>query len=638
MLTTAIPSGFSYSSKEAKEKVGAAEKALGNAQHADERLEKAKDNWEEKQSQHLKDYSDAVHKREEAEAASLKAYETGKEEDIEAAKKAREAAEAAEKKAQESEKALEQTTEALEQAKQELEAAKSQVPPLIESAEKAVDELPQSSVKKKLKERINKVKEDMKQLAFVPVFPTELDPEKVRMTLAGTKETIGHVANLNLANQTDETFLIRIPPTILASKTGKVQNYALTHPMEITLGPKETRAIPLTGVCLDARVPPAGPEDKDELSLLDPTTPDFESTWKPLLVGTQTVIHTTQELQKQGVYKTPYSKNPRKEFDTIVQWTAWLFVSTMQGKPVTKEDLSKKVFEQAEGARGPLPPEKKEEFKEGVDDIWDAIQLTGASAKVLPSGTVPISATPDLEQLKSEVEALKEIEQELEEEYKKAMEEFWEARDALVKSGIKPEIKVEGGIIIGDRKPRERPKYEPQTELEKDFLEKQEAVKEKEAELQEAALEREAAEKKLREAEKTQAAAQVPPPGPMPPVVVPQPPLAAAPKAEEAKEEICGAKGRNFLRTVEGEWRAGETGTFQTPGQEPTTKITWLIDVENEYEVYGECPLPKGHGGPHQPSKLEYEKLKTISQEETYPYSVRNPKPPKGPGFPKKPK
>lgn len=387
VLMVATPSGFAYSSKEAKEKVEAAEQALQNAQRADERAEKASDDWTKKASQNIRDSQDAEKKRKEAEAASVKAYETGKEEDIEAAKKAKKIAEAAEKKAEESRKASEAALQTFEKAEQDEEAAKGQIPPLIEPAEKAVDELPQSSVKDKLKERIKKVKEGLQQLAFA--FPTKLDPEKVGVSVVGTNETIGHVATLTLINHSDETFTIRIPPTILASKTGKVQNYGLTEMVETTLAPRETKALPLTGVCLDARVPPAGPEDKDELALLHPKTLDANQ--KMQLGGTQAVIQTTQELQRQGVYKTPYSKNPQKEQDTIIQWTTWLFVSTKQGNPVKKEDLAKKVYEQVEQAKGPLPPEKKEELKEGIDDIWAAVELTGMKAKLLEPKTEKIS-------------------------------------------------------------------------------------------------------------------------------------------------------------------------------------------------------------------------------------------------------
>ncbi|GEM_PF-2845443 len=620
VLMVTAPSGFAYSSKEAKDKVEAAEKALQNAQRADDRAEQAADDWTKKADQDIRDSQNAQKKREEANAAREKANQTGKQEDIKAAEKAENIAKGAEKKAEESKKAFEAALQAYEKAKQDREAAKAQVAPLIESAEKAVDGLPESSVKDKLKERIKKVKEELNQLVFAPLFPTELDPEKVETALTGTKETIGHVATLSLINHTDETFFIRIPPTILASKTGKVQNYALPQTVETTLGPRETKAIPLTGICLDVRVPPAGPEDKDELALLNPETLDRH--WRIQLGGTQAIIQTTEELQRKGIYKTPQSKQSEKERDTLVQWTTWRFVSLLKGNPITKEDFKKKVYEKA----GELTAEKKEKLDPGIDDLWDAIQLTGAEAKVFSEGTEKISATPD----EDELEALKKREKELEEEYIKAMEEFEKARKALEERGGGVPMGTEAQIIVGGAK-KEKKKFEPQDELEKDFLDKSEAVKKKEAELQKAALEREAAEK---ERKKTQV--QKPP---LKPPVVNLPPAVGIVQAEQPAglpQGPCGFFEKKLLRTVETPWRPKGGSDFALPGRDPAIIVVWEKDIENEFQITGRCPLAVGHDGDHVPVEKVYEKAKTVTQEESYPPGTKRPKPPKGLGLPQK--
>lgn len=622
VLMTVAPSGFAYSSKEAKEKVEAAEKALQNAQRADDRAEKAADDWTKKADQDIRDSLNAQKKRDEANAAREKANQTGEEEDDKAAEKAEKIADAAEKKAGESKKAFEAALQAYEEAKAQRDAAKAQVPPLIESAEKEVEGLPETSVKKKLKERIKKLKDELQQLAFA--FPTQLDSEKVSLSIVGTKETIGHVATLTLTNHSDETFFIRIPPTILASKTGKVQNYALSQTVETALGPKETKTIPLTGVCLDARVRPAGPEDKDELMLLDPET--LDRNWRTQLAGTQAVIQTTGELQRRGLYKTPYSRQPEKERETLIQWTTWLFVSTLKGNPVTKEDLKKKVYEQV----GELTSEKKEKLDPGIDDLWDAIKLTGAEAKVFSEGTEKISAAEE-----DELEALKKREKELEEEYKKAMEEFEKARKALEeankKNGAGPEIEVQGGVIVGPHGKTKRKKFEPRTELEKAFLDAMEALKQKEAELQKAALEREAAEKKQKKT-------QVQKPPLKPPVVNPPPVAGVIEVGQPAgpPQGPCGFFEKKLLRTVETEWRPKGGGDFALPGRDPAITVVWEKDIENEFQITGRCPLPVGHGGDHVPVEKIYEKVRTVTQEESYPPGTKRPKPPKGLGLPQR--
>ena len=624
VLMIAVPSGFASSSTEAKEKVEAAEKALQNAQRADDQAEKAADDWTKKADQDIRDSMNAQKKREEASAAREKANQTGKKEDIKAAEKAENIAKGAEKKAEESKKAFEAALQAYNKAKQDEEAAKGQVPPLIEPAEKAVEELPESSVKDKLKERIKKLKDALQQLAFT--FPTKLDPEKVSLSIVGTSETIGHVATLTLINHSEEAFFIRIPPTILASKTGEVQNYGLPQKVETTLGPRETKTIPLTGVCLDARVRPAGPEDKDELALLDPET--LDRNWRTQLGGMQTIIQTTEELQRKGSYKTPYSKRPEEERNTLIQWTTWLFVSTLKGNPITKEDFKKKVYGQA----GELTAEKKEKLDPGIDNLWDAIQLTGIPVKILSTGSESILATPDWEQLENDVEKLKAREKELEEEYKKAMEEFEKARKALEQRGGGPEIEVEGGVIVGPHGKKERKKFEPRDELEKDFLDKLEAVKQKEAELQKAALEREAAEK---EKKKTQVQKPL---LPQPPVVNP-PPAAGVIQVEQPAgppQGPCGFFEKEFLRTVETPWRPKGGNDVTIPGRDPAVNIVWEKDIENEFQVTGRCPLVVGHGGDHVPVEKVYEKAKTVTQEESYPPGTRRPKPPKDLGLPKK--
>jgi len=619
LLMTAAPSGFAYSSKEAKDKVEAAEKAFQNAQRADDRAEQAADDWTKKADQDIRNSQNAQKKREEANAAREKANQTGKQEDIKAAEKAENIAKGAEKKAQESKKAFETALQTFEKTKQDQEAAKAQVAPLIESAEKAVDGLPESSVKDKLKERIKKLKDELQQLAFA--FPTKLDPEKVSISIAGTKETIGHVATLTLINHSDEAFFIRIPPTILASKTGKVQNYALTQTVETTLGPRETKAIPLTGICLDARVRPAGPEDKDELMLLDPET--LDANWRTQLGGALAVKKTTRELQRKGVYKTPYSPQPEKERDTLDEWTTWLFVSILKGNPITKMDLKKKVYEKA----GEITPEKKEKLDPGVNDLWYAIKLTGAEAKVFSEGTEKISATGE-----DELEALKKREKELEEEYKKALEEFQKAKEALEKRGRGVPMGTQVEVTPGPGGKKGKKKFEPQDELEKDFLDKLEAVKKKEAELQKAALAREATEK---ERKKTQAQK---PPLPQPPVVKP-PPVAGIVGAGQRvgpPQGPCGFFEKKLLRTVETEWRPKGGRDFAIPGRDPAVIVVWEKDIENEFQVTGHCPLPLGHSGEHVPVQKVYEKLKTITQEESYPPGTRRPKPPKGLGLPPK--
>lgn len=168
MIVPTFPLAFAYSAKEAKAKVEETEKALGEAREAARQEKKADDDWLKKQSEAFQNGLDTEKKEEEARAAREKANETGKEEDVKAADKAEKIADAAREKAEKSDQVLATATEALNQAKAAKERAKEKAAGTIAPAEKAVDDLPESSVKDKLKERIQKVKGGLDQLALAP--------------------------------------------------------------------------------------------------------------------------------------------------------------------------------------------------------------------------------------------------------------------------------------------------------------------------------------------------------------------------------------------------------------------------------------------------------------------------------------
>ena len=172
-MAAQAPFAFASSSTDAKEKVGEMEKALGEADNAATREKAAEDDWFKKQSEDFQSWQDAEKKEEEARAAREKADGTGKEEDIKAAERAEKIAQAAQKKADASNKALGAAAEVLEKAKEAKQKAKEKAAGTVAPAEKAVDKLPESSVKDKLEEKIKKVKEDLKKFALAPKTPEE---------------------------------------------------------------------------------------------------------------------------------------------------------------------------------------------------------------------------------------------------------------------------------------------------------------------------------------------------------------------------------------------------------------------------------------------------------------------------------
>ena len=64
--------------------------------------------------------------------------------------------------------------------------------------------------------------------------------------------------------------------------------------------------------------------------------------------------------------------------------------------PATKEDLRKVVYKQVE-EQGPMSPEKKKKVDQGIDTIFEKVELTTAKAKELekPEGeNSPPAETP----------------------------------------------------------------------------------------------------------------------------------------------------------------------------------------------------------------------------------------------------
>ncbi len=163
--------------------------------------------------------------------------------------------------------------------------------------------------------------------------------------LDGTGETIGHVANLTLTNPGTERVRVVISPTLLIPGSAERQTYALTGTHLASVGAGETVTIPLDGVCLDAHKPPVTPGDTVGLTIADPATLPQAS--RDLLAGAQRVATAARTLQAAGKFQTPFSSNPERERETVVQWTVWTYAARKADNPLTKADFAAKVYEQA---------------------------------------------------------------------------------------------------------------------------------------------------------------------------------------------------------------------------------------------------------------------------------------------------
>lgn len=380
----------------AKSATGYVVDRLEEARAREKERQEACQAWGEAYEQSRKDGLDYWTKKKAAEEARRKADETGKREDALEANRAEDAADEAGEKAQKSQELAELRRKVKDEAAWDADLVKKDTGLAVERVQKAIDEVSEKKFpeeKKKLQEDLDGVRQGLKQISEEPQarcgpdnFATLLSTGQIKAANRGTGETIGHIADLILTNLTPAPLTIYLPPTVLTSISKKNQSYTVYKPHTVTLSPGETGVLSLTGVCLDANLPPVPADVMNDLKVEDPQTPDFERQWGKKLRKAAAISKTVKRLQSQGKFKTHYSKDKKKEEEILMQWTVWKSVAEMEGRPFPKSNLENKMLTQAGQAR-PLTKEDEKELKEGAGDIWDCIELTGKEAKLLESKT-----------------------------------------------------------------------------------------------------------------------------------------------------------------------------------------------------------------------------------------------------------
>jgi hypothetical protein len=215
--------------------------------------------------------------------------------------------------------------------------------------------------------------------------------DKINVEARGTGNTIGHVADLQIRNLTNQPLTFLIPAFILESKSGRHQDYACPHPQDVAFGPNETKTVPLDGVCVDRDKPPVGKNVSDELvfNTGDPAAAkhhDCHRTGKEardLLRYTEAKYSCVEDLEKKGGLKDfPYS-DKQKQKDILVQWSTWSdprICQITKSTPATKADLQQVVYKQADKKPS---RETKKKLDQGIDKIFEEVELTNEKAKEL---------------------------------------------------------------------------------------------------------------------------------------------------------------------------------------------------------------------------------------------------------------
>jgi hypothetical protein len=239
----------------------------------------------------------------------------------------------------------------------------------------------------------------------------------------GTGRTTGHIADINVRNDSPAPVTFPNMPFYIPA-TGKYQGYVGAPGDGTVVPPGTTATVPIEGYCGDVRRPPvpAGeplPPVDEWIVPGDPaapvTVPPREgagAAGRVLIPGTDTPVprvvdpdlepliaapllfgaireieRVTAEMQDSGELQTPFSGNPEREREAVVQQTFWLFAAELEGEPYTREEFTQRLEEQhAERTGRPItaaPPEERERLQQGADDFWDAFELVGVEAKII---------------------------------------------------------------------------------------------------------------------------------------------------------------------------------------------------------------------------------------------------------------
>ncbi len=224
----------------------------------------------------------------------------------------------------------------------------------------------------------------------------------VKIDSTGTGETIGHVANLKIQNLTDQRINCVVPSMVLESVSRKNQDYVCPKAQTVKIEPHGTATVPLDGVCINRNKPPVGKGAPGDLLVNEgnPTISQNPNSHIPvkqardLLRICTSKYDAAKKLQEDGALKNLPYKDKQKQRDIVVQWSTWCDprISEITGAPpATKEDLRKVVYKQV---KGPMSPETKKKIDQGIDTIFDKVELTTAKAKDLekPEKEIPAVA------------------------------------------------------------------------------------------------------------------------------------------------------------------------------------------------------------------------------------------------------
>lgn len=261
-----------------------------------------------------------------------------------------------------------------------------------------------------------------------------------------TGDTTGIIAYLQVRNGSDERIEFPQQPALI-SASDEHQGYIVPGGRGTSIPPGATRRVPVKGYCSDVRKPPV-PADEALPPLEEwivPTgakppieAPPHTGTTPPgralvpgtdmpvprtidpaaepeiaapyLLDAAERIRRATSELQQEGKLETPFSGDPGREREAVVQQVIWRYAAELAGRPYYQEEFTERLeaqYEEQTGKSvGSVPDEDRERLKKGSDDFWESFELVGERAKVLEKEDEPAVGAPEPEPVPSEEQAM----------------------------------------------------------------------------------------------------------------------------------------------------------------------------------------------------------------------------------------
>lgn len=294
---------------------------------------------------------------------------------------------------------------------------------------------------------------------FLLLSPLFSQAQALQMEPTGTGLTTGHIADLRVTNTSRTTIIIN-PQTVYIPSEGKFQPYvanipgtpippgtsyvrvegycADVHALPVPTGnamPAITNWIPVVDPGININpgavnliTTPAMPMFKasDVVTLTKTpgytpfsikgsttiyttwpgTTLPFEGTINPkqhpkpfspvLVEALHSIIRAYDQLKQSGGISTPYSSNPEKERQTVIQQTFWIYTAWITGEYYQKQDFREKVFRQFEDknstSRDNVPTADINNLDRGIDAFWNTFTNLRIEAKLLTANKVAAGA------------------------------------------------------------------------------------------------------------------------------------------------------------------------------------------------------------------------------------------------------